>query len=142
VGLVVVDDCKGGWLMNNTTVLSPTKPILREFVDWLEESHTHPSQGRTSEFAARPSPEMLAVPQCAFDYALSSNRPALLATGAGSLKPVIAALILKRSGIEMKQVFQGGFTDDQFEALTETVRAVKNSKLLMEIPVEQTGQGH
>ena len=128
--------------MSKTTVQSPTKTILCEFVEWLEESQMCPSQGRKSEFAAQPSPEMLALPQCAFDYALSTNRPALLSTGAGSLKPVIAALILKRSGIELEQVFQSGFTDDQFEALIDIVGAVKNSKLMIEIPGDQTGQGH
>ena len=115
--------------------------MLREFVDWLEESHMHPRQGRTSAFAMVPSPEMLAVPQCALDYALNTNRPALLSTGADSLKPIIAALVLRRAGIELEQVFQGGFTDDQFTALTDTVRTVKNFKLMIEMPVDQTGQG-
>ena len=128
--------------MNTSTAPRPINRTLHEFIDWLEATHFAANyggaeRGAASEFAVEPSPNMMALPECALELALNSDRPVVLATSAVSVKSVISALILKRAGIKLERVFQGDFTDAEFDALTDTVRAFAKSKLLVELPVDR-----
>jgi len=76
--------------------------------------------------------------QIAMEASLKLNRPILFATEA-PVKSVIGALVLGRSRVTLEQVFEGSFSDAQFEALTDNVMAVKTSILLVKSPVDQLG---
>ena len=78
-----------------------------------------------------PSPATMALPECALELALASKRPVLLSTTV-PVKSVLAALVLKRAGIRMEQVFQGEMTEEQFEALIDAVGTVIASSLVVE----------
>ena len=120
--------------------MTETKPILREFVRWLEAAYGHPERAAASEFGVEPSPESLAMAEVALEAAISSQRPVLLATS-GSIKSVLAGAVLRRAGIKLEQVFQGDLSDMQFVALADGLRAVRASSLLIELPGEQRGAG-
>jgi hypothetical protein len=111
--------------------MTETKPILREFVSWLETAYGHPERGADSEFGAEPPPEPLAMAEVALEATISSQQPVLLATSA-SIKSLLAALILRRAGVKLEQVCQGNLSDEQFGALADALRAVKMSKLMIE----------
>jgi len=69
--------------------------------------------------------------EVALEAAVSSQKPVLLATS-GSMKPLLAALVLRCAGITLEQVFEGNLSDQQFGALADALRAVKMSKLMIE----------
>lgn len=62
--------------------------------------------------------------------ALAANAP---------VKSVIGALVMRRAGVKLADVYQGEFSDAQFAALTDNVMAVKTSILLVKSPVDQLG---
>ena len=55
------------------------------------------------------------------------------------VKSVIATLVLQRAGVSRAQIFQGSFTEEQFESLTVVVKTLKESKLVIESSVGQSG---
>jgi hypothetical protein len=73
--------------------------------------------------------------EVALEAALSSQRPVLLATS-WSVKTLLAALVLRRAGVKLEQVFRGDLTDEQFGALADSLRTVKMSRLMVETPFE------
>jgi hypothetical protein len=113
--------------------MTGTKPILREFVSWLEAAYGQPEQATVSEFGVEPPPESLAMAEVALDAPITSQQPVLLATS-GSIKSLLAALILRRAGVDLGQVFQGNLSDEQFAALADALRTVRMSKLMIETP--------
>jgi hypothetical protein len=117
--------------MNAATAPAPIKKILREFVTWLEFAYGNSERGAASEFAKNPPLEALAMAEIVMDAALRLKRPILFATDA-PMRSVIGALVLGRSRVTLEQVFEGSFSDAQFEALTENIVAVKTSILLIE----------
>lgn len=124
--------------MNTATAPSPIKSILRKFVTWLEFAYGDAEWGAASEFAMEPPPEALVMAEIAMEASLKLKRPILFATDS-SVKSVIGALVMRRAGVKLEQVYQGEFSDAQFEALTDNVMAVKTSILLVEPPVDQLG---
>ncbi len=115
--------------------MTATKPILQEFVRWLEIAYGDPERGGASEFAAEPPPATLAFAEMALNAALSGDRPVLLGTSL-PIKCVIAGLVRRRAGVELDAVFRGDLTDGQFDALAKVLRAVKTSCLFIDLPVE------
>lgn len=115
--------------------MTETKPILREFVRWLEAAYGHPERAAASEFGVEAPPESLAMAEVALEAAMNSQRPVLLATSA-SIKSLLAALVLRRAGVRLEHVAQGNLSDEQFGALAEALRTVKMSKLMIETPFE------
>ena len=115
--------------------MTTTKPILQEFVAWLETAYGDAYRGGTSEFAIAPPSSTMAIAEGALVAALNGGGPVYLGSSS-PMRSIIGALLLRRAGIELEQVFAGRFTDDQFEKLTNTVTIVKNSKLVLEWPVE------
>ena len=120
--------------------MTETKPILREFVSWLETAYGQAERATASEFDVEAPPESLVMAEVALEAALGSQRPVLLATS-GSIKSVLAGAVLRRAGIKLEQVFQGDLSDKQFVALADGLRAVTASSLLIELPGEQRGAG-
>jgi hypothetical protein len=104
----------------------------------MEGAYGDADQGTRSEFAHHPPPGELALAGVALEAAVKGDRPVLLATS-WPIKSVIAALVFRRAGVRLEQVFEGSFTDDQFERLANVLVEVKKSKLLVESPDEQTG---
>jgi hypothetical protein len=117
--------------MNTATAPVPIKRLLREFVSWLEFAYGDAERGAASEFAKDPPSEALAMAEVVMDAALKLKRPVLFATDA-PVKSVIGSLVLRRAGVKLADVYQGDFSDAQFEALTENIVAVKTSILLIE----------
>jgi hypothetical protein len=78
--------------------MTETKPILRQFVSWLEAAYGQPAQATAAEFGVEPPPESLAMAEVALEAALGSQRPVFLATSA-SIKSLLAALVLRRAGV-------------------------------------------
>jgi hypothetical protein len=113
--------------------MTETKPILREFVSWLEDANGHPARATASEFGVEPPGESLAMAEVALEAATNSQRPVFLATSA-SIKSLLAALVLRRAGVKLEQVCQGNLSDEQFGAIADALRAVKMSKLMIETP--------
>ncbi len=113
--------------------MTETKPILREFVSWLETAYGQAEGSTTSEFGVEPPPESLAIAEVALEAAIRSQLPVILATS-GPVKAVIAGVVLRRAGVNLEQVFQGHLTDEQFVALADALMAVKMSKLMIETP--------
>ncbi|MGO9201352.1 MAG: hypothetical protein ACLQM8_12585 [Limisphaerales bacterium] len=113
-----------------------TKPILQQFVRWLESAYGDPERGEAGDFAVEPPPETLAFAEMALDAALKGGRPVLLGTSV-SVKAVVAGLVLRRAGVKLDAIFCGDLTDGQFEALADTLRTIKSSNLLIELPTEQ-----
>ncbi|MDH7503202.1 MAG: hypothetical protein QHJ82_10910 [Verrucomicrobiota bacterium] len=113
--------------------MTETKPILREFVSWLETAYGQAEGSTTTEFGVEPAPETLAMAEIALEAAITSQLPVLLATS-GSIRAVVAGLVLNRAGIKHAQVFQGKLSDEQFRALADALRTVKMSKLIIEMP--------
>jgi hypothetical protein len=120
--------------MNDSTTTSPIKCLLQEFVGWLETAYGSAGRGAASEFAIAPPSSTMAIAEGALEAALNGGGPVHL--GSSSMRSIIGALLLRRAGIELEQVFAGRFTDAQFEKLINTVTIVKNSKLVLEWPVE------
>lgn len=118
--------------------MTETKPILREFVSWLETAYGQAEGSTTNEFGVEPPSESLAMAQVALEATITSERAVLLATS-GSMKSLLAALVLRRAGINLEHVFQGDLSDEQFGALADALRAVRMSKLMIETPVERAG---
>ena len=115
--------------------MTETKPILQEFVSWLEATYGHPERGADSEFGVEPPPEPLAMAEVALEAAISSQGPVLLATS-WSIKSFLSGLVLRRASIRLGQVFQGNLSDEQFGALADALRTVRASSLMIETPVE------
>lgn len=113
--------------------MTETKPLLQEFVSWLETAYGQAERATASEFGAEAPPESLVMAEVALEAAVSSQRPVLLATSC-SLKSLLAGLVLRRAGVNLEQVFQGDLTDEQFVALADALMAVKMSKLMIETP--------
>ena len=113
--------------------MTETKPILREFVRWLEAAYGHPERAAASEFGVEPSPESLAMAEVAMEAAIRSQKPVFLGTS-GSIESALAALVLRRAGVTLKQVFEGNLRDEQFGALADALRAVRASGLMIETP--------
>ena len=107
--------------------------LLFEFVRWLESSYGHPQNGKLSDFAIEPPPETLAMAEMAFEVAINSNSTVSLATQV-SLKSIVSFLILHRAGITIDQIYEGNFTDDQFDALTYTLTTLRKSNLVIISP--------
>ena len=124
--------------MNAATAPPPIKKILREFVNWLESAYGDAEWGAASEFAKDPPPEALAMAEIAMEASLKLKRPILFATDA-PMRSVIGALVMRRAGVKLEQVYQGEFSDAQFEALTENIVVVKMAILLVKSPVDQLG---
>jgi hypothetical protein len=116
--------------------MTALKPILPEFVSWLDTAYGDAQRGAASEFAVEPSTETMAIAEVALEAAVNGDRPVLFATS-GPVKPVIAALVLRRAGIELEQVFRAELTEEHFDALADAVRTAKNSRLLIESPVQE-----
>jgi hypothetical protein len=114
--------------------MTATKPILQEFVAWLETAYGNAERGAASEFGMELPPDSLGAADIALAAALNGDRPVLLGSGL-PMRSIIGSLILRRAGIQLDQVFAGRFTDAQFEKLINTVTIVKNSKLVLEWPV-------
>jgi hypothetical protein len=115
--------------------MTETKPILREFVSWLETAYGQPEQATASEFGVEAPPESLVMAEVALEAALGSQRPVFLATSA-SIKSLLAALVLRRAGIKLEQVCRGNLSDEQFGALADSLRTVRASRLMIETPVK------
>ena len=107
--------------------------LLVEFVRWLESSYGNPQNGKLSDFAIEPPPETLAMAEMAFEVAINSNSTVSLATQV-SLKSIVSFLILHRAGITIDQIYEGNFTDDQFDALTYTLTTLRKSNLVIISP--------
>jgi hypothetical protein len=114
----------------------PMKSILQGFVGWLELAYGNAERGAASEFAIEPPPGALAVAQVALDAAVNSEQPVVLGTSV-PVKAVIAALVLRRAGVTLEEVFQGSLTDGQFTALADALRALRMSGLMVEMPDHQ-----
>jgi hypothetical protein len=65
--------------------MTETKPILREFVSWLETAYGQPERATAAEFGIEPPPESLAMAEVALEAAIGSQGPVLLATS-GSIQ--------------------------------------------------------
>lgn len=118
------------------TAVVTVKPILGEFLEWLERFFGQGQSGVASEFAIDPPPEAVAIAQVAVDAAVNSGQPVILGTSVPA-RAVIAAMLLRRAGITLEEVFQGSLTDGQFTALADTLRALRKSKLMIEMPDHQ-----
>jgi hypothetical protein len=118
--------------------MTATRRILPEFVSWLETAYGDAERGAGSEFAVEPPPETMAIAEVALEAALKAERPVLLASSV-SLKSIVGALIFRRARVRLEQVFAGDLTDDQFGALVDALRTLKNSSLVVESPPTQSG---
>jgi hypothetical protein len=118
--------------------MTETKPILREFVAWLETAFGNAERGAASEFGVELPPDSLGVAEIALAVALNGDRPVLLGSSL-PMRSIVAALVLRGAGIKLEQVFQGTLTDDQFERLANVLMEVKKSKLLIESSDGQPG---
>ncbi len=118
--------------------MTAIRPILRAFVTWMESSYGTPSQGATSEFAVEPSDEIMTMAELALASAVTGQRPVLFSADVPE-RSIIAALVLRRAGVTRAQLYQGSFSDEQFEELTDAVRTVKLSKLIVGLPAEKVG---
>jgi uncharacterized protein (DUF433 family) len=114
------------------------KPVLEEFLEWMESSFGNGQRGAASEFAVEPPPRALAVAQVAVDAAVNGGQPVLLGTSV-PVRAVIAALLLRRAGITREEVVEGSMDDRQFTALADALRALRTSRLMIEIPEHQPG---
>ncbi|HRZ47531.1 MAG TPA: hypothetical protein P5555_20335 [Candidatus Paceibacterota bacterium] len=106
---------------------------MREFVSWLEAAYGQAERAAASEFGVEAPPESLVMAEVALEAALGSQRPVFLATSA-SIKSLLAALVLRRAGVKLEQVFQGDLSDEQFTALADALRALRMSRLMVEMP--------
>ena len=111
----------------------PMKSILQGFVGWLETAYGDAERGAASEFAIEPPLDALAVAQISVDAALNGDQPVLLCTSV-PVRDVIAALLLRRAGITREDVFDGTLSDAQFTALAGALRALRMSRLMVEMP--------
>ena len=118
--------------------MTETKPILREFVDWFEAAYLDAEVGAASEFAIKPTQGSMALAEMALDAALHSQEPVMFGS-AVPVRSIIRALLLRRAGITLGQLYQRSFSEEQFEALIATVIAVRDSQLLVESQVERPG---
>jgi hypothetical protein len=111
--------------------MTETKPILRQFVGWLEHAYGHPERAAGSAFGVEPAPESLAMAEVALGAAISGQLPVLLATS-GAIESVLAGLVLRRAGLSLEEVFEGNLSDEQLVALADALRAVRMSRLMVE----------
>ena len=118
--------------------MTATKPILQEFVAWLETAYGNAERGAASEFGMELPPDSLGVAQIALEVALDGDRPVLLGSSL-PMRSIVAALLLSRAGIRLDDIYRGCLSDAQFTALADTLRAVKMSKIMIESPFEQPG---
>jgi hypothetical protein len=96
--------------------MSAIRPLLREFVDWLESCYVRRGPCG-SPFEAQVEPALVAKTGIALDRALVCQKPVELFTTTINPKPLIAALILQRSGVDLESVFRDELEDRAFPRL-------------------------
>ena len=69
---------------------------------------------------------------------LGLSRPVFLGSSTPT-RSILGALVRRRAGVSLDDIFGRSLTDTQFEALADAVRTVVTSRLLIELPGCQPG---
>jgi hypothetical protein len=104
----------------------------------METAYGNAERGAASEFAAEPPPGELVLAEMALQAALDGDRPVIFGSSL-PVRSVVSALVLRRAGVTLEDIFRGNLSDSQFTALADTLRAVRMSKLMIESPDGQPG---
>ncbi len=123
--------------MNPKTASSVVESTPPESVAWFEAVDVHPEMRGASDPVLEPSCEMMALPECTFELALTGDRPVVSHAIDVAVKSATAALVPHRAGVRREEVFEGIVTDDLLVALPDVLRTAKLSRSLIETPVEE-----
>lgn len=111
--------------------MNAIKPLLVEFVDWLESTCCNRNNSTASEFALEPPAEALNMAEIAMEAAISSGQPVWFSTHA-PIRSIVGALVRRRARITLDDLFQDRLTDQQFDSLEYVLRSMKNVRLLID----------
>jgi hypothetical protein len=103
------------------------KPLLLEFVNWLESCYRRPGPCG-SPFEAQLEPALVAKAEIALAWALASQKPVELFTTTIDPKPLLASLILQRTQVDLESVFSGELEDSAFPRLTGCLMQIAKSQ--------------
>jgi hypothetical protein len=93
------------------------KPLLSEFIVWVEACHFRRSRYGSS-FEAQAEPALVAKAEVALNWALYSRNAVELYTTTLEPKPLLASLILQRARVGFEAVVRGELEDSAFPRLT------------------------
>lgn len=103
------------------------KPLLSDFVGWLESCY-HRCAPSGSPFEAQVEPALVAKAGIALDWALASRKPVELYTTTIDPRPLLAAVTLQRSQVNIERVFRGKLEDRDFPRLTGCLGRIAKSQ--------------
>ena len=106
------------------------KPILREFLSWLEDVSMGIRQPG-SPFDLPLDAEIVAKAQQAVDMAQASGDEVTLFTNGIPAQAVVAHLVFHRAGFGADRMAQGGLTQAEGDGLVKAVQALASCKLLL-----------
>jgi hypothetical protein len=107
--------------------MTAMKPLLQEFIDWLETCYRQRAPCG-SPFEAQVEPALAAKAGIALDWAMASHEAVELFTTTIDPRPLLAALILHKSGVDLESVFRGELEDRTFPWLTGCLVQIAKSQ--------------
>ena len=116
--------------MNFAATTSPIKPLLRDFLAWLEGV----SMGTREPVSAFDLPldaMIVAKAQQAVDLAQASGGEVTLFTNGVPIQTVLANLAFHRAGFGADRMAQGELTQAEWDGLVKAVEDLAASKLLL-----------
>jgi hypothetical protein len=116
--------------MNDSTTTSPIKPLLRDFLAWLEDLSTGIRQPG-SPFDLPLAAEIVAKAQQAVDLAQTSGGEVTLFTNGIPVQAVVASLVFSQAGFGADRMAQGELTQAEHEGLLKAVQTLASSRLLV-----------
>jgi hypothetical protein len=116
--------------MNDSTTTSPMKPLLRDFLAWLE-GVSMGTREPASAFDLPLDAEIVAKAQEAVDLAQASGGEVTLFTNGIPPQAVVAHLVFHRAGFGADRMAQGGLTQGEHDGLLKAVQTLASTKLLL-----------
>ncbi len=113
---------------------------LKDLVNWIEQAHTR--EGPCGSHFETPVATVLAIKaEAALAWTLATGQPVVVFTGNVSAKAVLAALVLRRSGVSLQNIFHN-LEEEHFERMTCCLAEIRRSGLeILDGPPPQADLG-
>ncbi len=104
------------------------KTLLSQLINWMERTHFQRARCG-SPFEEPVSPILGIRAEAALTWALATRKPLTLFITTFRAEALLAALVLRRSGVTFQQILNGDLHDDDFGRLTRCVAEISRSRL-------------
>lgn len=116
--------------MNNSATTSPIKPMLRDFLAWLE-GVSMGTREPASAFDLPLDAKIVAEAQQAVDMAQASGKEVKVYTNGIPVHAVVASLVFSQAGFGVDRMAQGELTQAEHDGLLKAVQTLASTKLLL-----------